>query len=266
MNSNYQQSKWSELLLDAVRTPGKILAAYSAFHNYSLGNGLLALSQCCSRNLKPGPLNTYQGWQELGRQVRKGERAITLCMPITAKRKVRVPGPEEEKYVQRVIQMFVFRPYWFVLSQTDGDTPYTLQIPGFDLATALQTLNINQVEFDELDGNVQGFAAERRIALNPVAELPHKTTFHEIAHVVLGHTEEQQMVDSDSTPRSLREVEAEAVALICCEALGLGGADYCRGYIQHWLQGKDSIPEKPAQKIFSAATSILKAGQMQTHN
>ena len=263
MNSN-QQSKWSELLLDAVSTPGRILVAYSAFHNYSLGNGLLALSQCYSRNLKPGPLNTYQGWRELGRQVRKGERAITLCMPITAKRKVRVPDSGEEKSEERVIQMFVFRPYWFVLSQTDGDTPYTLQIPGFNLATALQTLDINQVEFDELNGNVQGFAAERRIALNPVAELPQKTTFHEIAHVVLGHTEEQQMVDSESTPRSLREVEA--VALICCEALGLEGTDYCRWYIQHWLQGKDSIPEKSAQKIFSAATSILRAGQMQTHD
>lgn len=34
----------------------------------------------------------------------------------------------------------------------------------------------------------------------------------------------------------LREVEAEAVALICCESLGLPGAECCRGYIQGWVR------------------------------
>ena len=63
----------------------------------------------------------------------------------------------------------------------------------------------------------------------------------------------------------LREVEAEAVALLCCEALNLEGADFCRGYIQNWLcpaigYNADAIPEKSAQKIFHAADLILKAG------
>jgi len=62
------------------------------------------------------------------------------------------------------------------------------------------------------------------------------------------------------------EVEAESVALLCCEALNLEGADYCRGYIQNWLyQGigydADAIPEKSAQKIFHAANQILRAGR-----
>jgi hypothetical protein len=39
---------------------------------------LLALEQCIRRNLQPGPLNTYQGWLERKRQVRKGEKGITL--------------------------------------------------------------------------------------------------------------------------------------------------------------------------------------------
>jgi hypothetical protein len=30
------QSKWQELLVDAVNQPGKIMSAYSAFHNYSI--------------------------------------------------------------------------------------------------------------------------------------------------------------------------------------------------------------------------------------
>jgi hypothetical protein len=67
---------------------------------------------------------------------------------------------------------------------------------------------------------------------------PYKTRFHELAHVVLGHTSEADagLTDSEMTPRSLREVEAEAVALVCLEALGLPGAAHCRGYIQHWNQ------------------------------
>jgi hypothetical protein len=50
--------------------------------------------------------------------------------------------------------------------------------------------------------------------------------------------------------------------LLCCEALNLEGADYCRGYIQNWLYPSvgyngDGIPEKSAQKIFHAADRIL---------
>ena len=85
---------------------------------------------------------------------------------------------------------------------------------------------------------------------------------HELAHVVLGHTEELQRMDDDdsATPRDVREVEAECVAMICCSSLELGGEDFSRGYIQHWLKGQ-AIPERSAQKIFKAADQILKAGR-----
>ena len=61
--------------------------------------------------------------------------------------------------------------------------------------------------------------------------------------------------------RSLREVEAECVALICCETLELPGAQFCRGYIQNWNQEGEAVPEQSAQKIFRAADLILKAGR-----
>ena len=99
-----------------------------------------------------------------------------------------------------------------------------------------------------------------------MAQLPHKTLFHETAHVVLGHTIEADFADTERTPKNLREVEAEAVALLCCEALSLEGAAYCRGYIQNWLypavgDNGAAIPEKSAQKIFHAADQILRAGR-----
>jgi hypothetical protein len=42
--------------------------------------------------------------------------------------------------------------------------------------------------------------------------------------------------------------------------LELPGAEFCRGYLQHWLEG-DIIPEKSAQRIFGAADRILRAGR-----
>jgi antirestriction protein ArdC len=254
------QATWEELLRDAVEKPGRMLAAYTAFHNYSFGNALLALEQCGRRNLQPGPLNTYRGWLERKRQVRKGETGITLCMPMPFKRTTRTDNMDEEPAESQTRYAFRFRAYWFVLAQTEGQESYVAPIPGFDLETALGSLHITRIAFDEINGNVQGFARQREIAVNPLAALPRKTTFHEVAHIVLGHTANETLVDGELTPRHLREVEAESVALLCCETLGLDGAEFCRGYIQHWLKTGEEIPNHSAARIFAAATSILKAG------
>jgi len=255
-----QHATWGELLRDAVEKPGRMLAAYTAFHNYSFGNALLALEQCVRRNLQPGPLNTYRGWLERKRQVRKGETGITLCMPMPFKRTTPTGDTEEEAAEPQTRNAFRFRSYWFVLAQTEGEETYVAPIPGFDLDTALRALNITRTAFDEINGNIQGFARHREIAVNPLVALPHKTTFHEVAHIVLGHTTSDKLVDDEHTPRHLCEVEAESVALICCETLGLDGAEFCRGYIQHWLKSEREIPNHNAAHIFAAATSILKAG------
>ena len=78
--------------------------------------------------------------------------------------------------------------------------------------------------------------------------------------MLLGHTAEGSQADGELTPRSLRECEAEAVALLCCAALELPGATEARGYIQHWWGQGNPIPERSAQRIFKAADQILKAG------
>ena len=88
MTNTQEHATWGELLHSAVHTPGKLLAAYTAFHNYSFGNGLLALEQCISRKIEPGPLNSYKGWLALKRQVRKGEKGLCLCMPVTYKKRM----------------------------------------------------------------------------------------------------------------------------------------------------------------------------------
>ncbi len=250
---------WQNLLHDAIHTPGQIHEAYSRFHNYSLGNQLLALFQCSVRKLQPGPLATFVRWKDLGRHVNKGQKALTLCMPITCKgkRTVKVDdGSETEQ--DTCFTRFVYRNNWFVLSQTDGAEYKPESLPDWDESRTLAALSIERIAFNDLDGNTQGYATARKVAVSPVAAMPHKTLFHELAHVVLGHTAESNLNDgNERTPRNLREVEAECVALLCCESLGLPGAEFSRGYIQSW---GSEIPERSAQKIFHAADQILKAG------
>ncbi|MGH8710621.1 MAG: ArdC-like ssDNA-binding domain-containing protein [Burkholderiales bacterium] len=252
-----KKANWAELLVEAVKTPGMISQAYSAFHAYSTGNQILALMQCIQRGIAPGPLNTFPGWKKLGRNVRKGQKAIWLCMPLSIKRKADDARDSED---ERQATIFVFKPHWFVMEQTEGDAVPMPDMPEWDIDRALDRLEIRRVPFTSLNGNAMGYAKDQEIAISPLAPLPWKTLFHEMAHCALGHTSEGALTDGTQTPRNLREVEAEAVALLCCDSLGLEGGDYCRGYIQSWLEG-DVIPEKSAQKIFRSADLILRAGR-----
>ena len=227
---------FAELLRSAVDEPGTISTAYQQFHNYSLGNQLLAMFQCHQRGLKPGPMATFPRWIELGRHVRKGEKALTLCMPITLKRRQDTNDADTDSADSESVAFvrFIYRSRWFGLSQTEGAELPEPSIPEWDAARALATLDIDEVEFGFTDGNTMGYARERSIALNPLNPLPHKTRFHELAHVLLGHTAQGQQSDGEVTARNLRECEAESVALLCCAVLDLPGLEESRGYIQHW--------------------------------
>lgn len=118
------QNKWSDLLKAAVTEPGLILKAYSNFPGYSLGNQLAAMMQCHLRDIEPGPINTYPGWQALNRQVKKGEKAIWLCMPLTRKITDEATGESA-----MVATNFVWKPRWFVVSQTEGEPVEPITTP-----------------------------------------------------------------------------------------------------------------------------------------
>ena len=251
-------TSFAALLESALTDPGTISSAYSAFHNYSFGNQLLAMSQCLAREIPLGPIATFPKWLELGRCVRKGEKAIVLCQPVTIKAK---DTPEGED--PAVFTRFTYRPKWFVLAQTDGDDMPAVTVPTWDKAAALTALDITEKPFDLTNGNVGGYAQKRTIAINPVGTHPFRTLLHELAHIVLGHTSEgDQLSDDPTTPRTIREVEAESVAYLCAAALGYtDGAEDARGYIQTWHARGEAITDKHAQRIFKATDQILKAGR-----
>jgi antirestriction protein ArdC len=256
---------FARLLDQAITEPGIVNRAYFAFHGYSLGNQLLAMFQCAARGIELGPIASFNRWKELGRHVTKGQKAIELCMPVTSKRTSETtdaagnPTTEEHVYTR-----FVFRRNWFVLSQTEGAPYVPPALPDWNQAHALAALELAEQPFTLTDGNCQGYASGRTIAVSPVAADPLKTWFHEAAHILLGHTAEGEMRDDERTPRTIREVEAESVAMLCCAALNLPGVEYSRGYIQHWNQSGQAIPERSAQKIFKVADQILRAGREET--
>jgi N-terminal domain of anti-restriction factor ArdC len=254
---NYQV-QFRDLLKRAVSEPGTISAAYSAFHNYSIGNQLAALVQCSLRKIPVRPISTLKDWNAKGRFVKRGEKAIYLCMPITGKKTAKDETTGEETTDHYTF--FVWKPRWFVLAQTEGQEykPDAVNA-AWDRAKALEALNIEERPFEMVDGNCQGYSHHRVIAINPLAINPLKTTIHEMAHILCGHTTEDRVTDSESTPRHIREAEAESVAFLVGSIIGIENLSDSRGYIQGWLQG-DSIPEKSAQKIFRVADQILKAG------
>ena len=254
---------WAELLAEAVSRPGTILEAYSRFHGYSLGNQLAAIFQCRMRSLSPGPIATLQRWNDLGRTVKTGEKALALCMPVTVRGRdddgtAPAGGPGNPA---RVKTIFIWKPRWFVLEQTEGAPLFDkVEIPDWDADRALATLNVRRIPFALVNGNIQGYAEGRSVAVSPIADHPARTLFHELGHICLGHTDRRDS-DGADLPRTLVEAEAEAVALLCVEALGLPGVESSRGYIQWWYGNRQPLPEQSAQRIFKAADTILRAGR-----
>jgi hypothetical protein len=256
----HQKADFEVLLTQAITQPGVINQAYRAFHNFSIGNQILAAQQLIERGLALSPIASFKAWQDKGRQVQRGQSAISLFMPVTMKKKDIDQETGEETEIG--FQKFIMRPHWFSLEQTEGEAYAQEAIaPSWDAELALAALDITEDNFNDLRGNVMGYAKGRSIAINPLNPLKHKTRFHEIAHVVLGHTtEEAGMTDAPDLTRDIKEVEAESVAFILCSILDLPGQPESRGYIQNWLAGQ-TIPEANAKRIFGAADKILKAGK-----
>lgn len=242
---------FSALLKQAVSEPGKLKEVYNLnFWHYSFGNCLLASMECWARGITLGPIATYKGWLDKGRQVRKGEKAITLCMPVTGKKR---EGEEDEFFTR-----FVYRNNWFVLSQTEGEEYHIEETPIWNKQKALETLKIEETEFSSTMGEIGGYAVENRLSINPLNNNPTSTLYHEMAHIVLGHTGPNRK--TENLPHTIKELEAECTALFCLESLGLSGSEYCRGYIQAYIEKGGSISEKMARRIFKATDSILRAG------
>lgn len=260
---------WNKILQEAIKQPGLLHDCYSRFHNYSIGNLMLAAWQLGSRGIEFGQLATFEAWKRQGRFVKKGERAISLWMPISVYVREVDEETGEEVKTSKKRTFFAMKAQWFALAQTDGKDVAPESTPDWNFDQALEGLNVKLVPYDfskVLAANCQGYAYKRNIAIAPTCEKVLSTQLHELAHVVLGHTEKTELItDTTHLPRCIKELEAESTAMLCLDVLGRDDMTvFNRGYIQHWMKTGNvtEIPEDSAKRIFAAADKILKAGQV----
>lgn len=291
------KAEWDKLLQEALTKPGSVNKAYHLYHHFSLSNSIWLLMQLAERGIEAGPAASYNHWRKVGRQVRKGEKAFWLYMPVLiggGKRGKKAdetkPGEgqttftgrpdanegESRQKEARPQRIFIARPNWFVLAQTepvegaepepehDAEQACAAEGIGFSTRRAAEALGITVVPFDEVDGNMQGYAkpTQKQIAISPVAVDPIKTSVHEMAHCLL-HGDVAEFRDGLALDTGIREVEAEGTAYLVCATLGhTANLDTMRGYIQNWLahSGQAFGPQN-AKRIFMAANKILRAGE-----
>ena len=241
---------WHQLIEETLTMPGSLGNTYNRFVNYSFMNQVLLYVQGVRE-----PVNTYNRWRQMDRQVIKGSKAKTIVRPIIGKARLD-DGTDE-------VRLRGFKPVkcLFTVSETTGEELPPLEPRVWDKDKALGALVIRQVPFEDIDGNTAGYSVGRDFAINPVAKYPLKTTFHELGHIVLGHTTPDQLQDYQRH-RGVREFQAEATAYIVMNELELSehlDASESRAYVQHWLS--DERPaESEIRPVFSAVDSILKAG------
>ena len=215
------------------------LTMQSRFHHYSFGNVLLIASQCPDATRVAG----FNTWRQLGRFVRKGEKAIWILAPI--KRKVGSSDDTPVEPGENVRVVTGFRPAAiFDLSQTDGeDLPEIAdRLHGDDpgqaydrLVAVAHSLGFT-VEEDYLDNGINGYCkpSERSICIevrnDPAQQV--KTLAHEIAHAMLHG-------DGFIASREAAELEAESVAFIVCSGVDIASDSYSFGYVATWVGGGD---------------------------
>lgn len=259
------------LIQEALNNPGRQLAAYRAFHNFSLNNQMWAASQLAVRGLDIQPIKTFKQWADVSRSVKKGEKALSLVMPVTVPIKD-IDTETQEEVIKGYKKIFIEKNYWFALSQTKGyygakkqaDNSLKDAHPDWDVYTALKNLKIKKIPYETVNGNAQGYASREGIAINVLAVNPVKTIIHEMAHILLGHLD-KSVFSFDLADRGVQEAEAEMTAYLVIASLGLEGLEYSRNYIQDWLACSGAtFKDSNANKVITAADKILKAGEIIT--
>lgn len=253
----------------------RFLEVRAKFRSYSLHNVLMIMVQRPSARLVAG----YRKWQEMGRQVRAGERGIAIFAPLL----VRVPAKPEpeaeeaepeteaeseeqaEETLERRLVGFRIVHVWDV-EQTEGKPlpeppePKLLEgadrdglferLAGFAEARGWRVLLEVPMPFPGCNGAT--FPEERAIRIRP--SLPPlqraKTLCHELGHALLNAEE--------TLPRELEELEAESVAYIVLRCLGIDPGSFSLPYLANWYATPNKLQSRLG-RILSAADRILGA-------
>ncbi len=233
------------------------LRTRSRFHSYSFRNTLLIAVQCPHATHVAG----FRRWLDLGRCVRKGEKAIRIFAPVRYRRTNNDAGDGSSESGDKAAPELVgFRlAAVFDVSQTEPlpDTePLPLDPPGqpvegdshTHLLEPLQkhahTLGYT-VSYEPLNGKA-GYCSNRERQIVIDAQLPGNgkvtTLVHELAHA--------HGIDYQRFSRPEAELIVESVACIVCASAGLDTQADSVPYLAGWN------PDNASERIHELAGTI----------
>ena len=235
---------------DALTT---YLAAMAKFHRYSFGNVLLIVSQ------KPDATHVagFHTWRKFDRFVKKGEKGIAIFAPMMLKRRDAQTDEEREQKVLRFRVVYVFD-----ISQTDGEPlPEHARVTGdpkhhlkrLKDFVAQKGIMLNYALM--IGGGAEGVSRGGEITI--LSDLPPAEEFavlvHELAHEMLHHGD-----DRKDFSKTVRETEAEAVAFVVTQAVGLSNSTASSDYISLYA-GDAKVLADSLDRIQRTAASIIEA-------
>ena len=236
------------------------LNAMSRFHNYSFGNILEIARQKPDATRVAG----FWKWKELGRSVKKGEKGIRILAPIIGVRRKKDEEAEKDITRQNTAVLVGFRSaYVFDVSQTEGaELPEIRGINGDvgdnrDRLIAFIDRQGIELVFTERIAPALGMSYGGRIAILPGQSKAEEfsTLVHELAHEMLHKAERRT-----ATTKVVRETEAEAIAFVIGNAVGLETGTASADYIQLY-HGNASLLAESLEVIQKTSAVILAALQ-----
>jgi antirestriction protein ArdC len=234
------------------------LGAMAKFHTYSFGNIMLIARQ------KPLASNVagVRTWNSLGRFVRRGEKGILILAPLVTRKSKTLEENTAEDGEEKTprAQLYGFRAvHVFDISQTEGkDLPQLTEVKGDvsgyreRLVKFVEGQSIELLYSDKI-GPAKGLSQGGKITLlsgmQPAEEF--STLVHEVGHEML-HRGERRI----STTKAVRETEAEAVAFVVCQSVGLQNGTSSQDYIQLW-HGDANLLRESLEAVQQTAAVIL---------
>jgi hypothetical protein len=235
------------------------LGAMAKFHTYSFGNIMLIARQ------KPDAINVagLRTWNSLGRFVKRGEKGIFILAPMVGRRStkdVATDEPSEDATTEGQRTLYGFRAvYVFDITQTEGKELPTLNEVEGDVSgyreRLVQFVGSQGIElnYSERIGPAKGLSHGGKITLllgmQPAEEF--STLVHEIGHEMLHRGDRRTL-----TTKQVRETEAEAVAFVVCQSVGLQTGTASADYIQLW-HGDANVLRESLEAVQQTATVIL---------
>lgn len=230
------------------------LRAMAVFRNYSLSNQLTIARQRPEATRVAG----MYSWNQLGRYVNKGEKGIAILAPVVGKRSKH--GASEPKEADKPLLLGFRRVYVWDQEQTHG-----LPLPELEQVTGEAGVYLDRMrewiaaegitlEYTYSIAPALGTAYGTTIRILPgQSEAEELTTLiHEAAHLALKHTNRRT-----TTTKTVRETEAEAVAFVVAQGIGMNAAQSA-SYIQLY-HGNAALLIESLEKVQQTAAVMLAA-------